>query len=647
MSRFRSPGPGRAHPVTERPAARAGRERAAGLLMGLMAEAGDGDVVEIPAGDYREPLAIDRPVTLVAAGGPGSVTIELDSPCVVRADAELSGLTLTGAGLVAGGSVRLTLSDCAVRDTAASGLGLRGTARLTAARTTVTGTGGNGLFVGDRAAARLIGCAFDATAFSAVHLAGHADLELERCTVSHSSEHGIRCTESSSLRIDGGRVSDSAMSGISAETSGRTILSGCTVLRTERAGILIGAGGTARIERCRIEAAGGSGLVVWTGATAHASEVTITGAGKNGLFVADGAHGVFDGCDISGTAYPAVHVGRDADPTLKGLRIHDVEQDMTLAEGARAVVRGTEVSAVAVSTVPVERVAGEGGEDEPETIEDLIAQLNSLVGLESVKRDVHSMVNVMRLARRRVEAGLPPPPTNRHLVFAGNPGTGKTTVARLYGRILHTRGVIESGHLVEADRGMLVGEYVGHTAPKTAAVFRKAFGGVLFIDEAYSLAPRGGGNDFGQEAVATLVKLMEDHRDDVVVIVAGYPHDMHRFIDSNPGLASRFTRTLLFDDYSCEELVGIVEHQVVELRYELGPGTRDALARYFDALVRDERFGNARAARQLFQALTERHAQRTADVANPSTQDLVVLLPTDVPLPPAVPETENVPGRPQ
>ncbi len=635
--------------------------------MSLLASAADGAVVEIPAGRYREQLSIARPVTLVAADGPGSVRIELERPCAVRADAELRGLTLEGAGLMAAGTVRLKLTDCVVRGAASTGVGLRDDARLAAERSRITSVGGNGLFLGGGATARMRGCELGDTAFSAVHLAGRAELELEDCVVSASREHGVRATEDSSLRIDGGTVRDCGLSGISAETTGRVVLTDCTVGATERAGILVGTGTTARIERCRIEDAGGTGLVVWTGATALAREVTVTGAAKNGVFFARESHGEFRDGEIAHTGYPAVHVGERADPLLRALHIHDVDQDLDLAESSRARLADVRVSAVAVSTLPApgrEPAAapaganpgggnsgndgnggcGAGGEDQPTTLDELIAELDGLIGLGSVKRDVTAMINVMRLARRRIEIGLPPPPTNRHLVFAGNPGTGKTTVARLYGRILHALGMIEHGHLVETDRAMLVGEYVGHTAPKTTAVFRKALGGVLFIDEAYALAPLGGGNDFGQEAVATLVKLMEDHRDEVVVIVAGYPGDMHRFIDSNPGLASRFTRTLMFDDYSAEQLADIVASQIAEHRYVLGPGTREAIVRHFAALPREAGFGNGRSARQLFQTLTEQHAQRTAALAEPSTEDLTVLLPQDAPPPPPQPAAEPAAG---
>jgi SpoVK/Ycf46/Vps4 family AAA+-type ATPase len=244
---------------------------------------------------------------------------------------------------------------------------------------------------------------------------------------------------------------------------------------------------------------------------------------------------------------------------------------------------------------------------------------------------VSSLVKLMQTVRRREEMGLAPPPLSRHLVFAGNPGTGKTTVARLYGRILAAVGLLERGHLVEADRSSLVGEYVGHTGPKTARVFEQARGGVLFIDEAYSLTQYVGSNDFGQEAIATLVKLMEDHRDDVVVIVAGYPKEMEVFVRSNPGLASRFNRTLLFEDYGTAELVSIVEHQASQHQYELTASAREALAAYFDALPKGRGFGNGRAARQLFQAMTERQAYRVAELADALESDLTTLKPEDLP----------------
>ncbi|WP_227745480.1 AAA family ATPase, partial [Streptomyces nodosus] len=264
-------------------------------------------------------------------------------------------------------------------------------------------------------------------------------------------------------------------------------------------------------------------------------------------------------------------------------------------------------------------------EPEPETLEDLLAELDELVGLDGVKRDVSGMVKLMQTVRLREQAGLPAPPLSRHLVFAGNPGTGKTTVARLYGRLLKALGLLTRGHLVEVDRSALVGEYVGHTGPKTTEAFHRARGGVLFIDEAYALVPAGAANDFGTEAIATLVKLMEDHRDEVVVIAAGYPDDMSRFVTSNPGLSSRFTRTLLFADYTSAELVSIVEHHAQRHQYELTADAHRALTSYVERIPRNAQFGNGRTARQLFQRMTERQALRVAELVSPDSAQLIQL----------------------
>ena len=260
------------------------------------------------------------------------------------------------------------------------------------------------------------------------------------------------------------------------------------------------------------------------------------------------------------------------------------------------------------------------------SIEDLLAELDALIGLERVKREIHRQVAILRVERLRAQAGMKSATITRHLVFTGNPGTGKTTVARLVSGIYASLGLLSQGQLIEVDRSELVAGYLGQTAVKTAEVVGKATGGVLFIDEAYSLT----GDQYGTEAVDTLVKEMEDRRDDLVVIVAGYPAPMELFVAANPGLASRFRTTIEFDDYTDDELVTILSSLAEGSDYELTPRTMTRFRELLAATPRSDSFGNGRFSRNTLEAAIGAHAWRLRDVEAPTNDQLRQLEPEDL-----------------
>jgi len=275
-------------------------------------------------------------------------------------------------------------------------------------------------------------------------------------------------------------------------------------------------------------------------------------------------------------------------------------------------------------------------------LEELLAELDGLVGLAAVKAEVKLVTNLLRIEKLRTERGLPVVEHSRHLVFTGNPGTGKTTVARLLAQIYRTLGVVEKGQLVETDRSGLVAGYIGQTALKVKEVFTTALGGVLLIDEAHALA-RGQDRDFGHEAIDMIVKLMEDHRDDVVLIVAGYPDEMASFLDANPGLRSRFPKTIFFDDYSNTELQRIFDGLAAKSHYTPTDAARERMSAYVAARPRDRGFGNARLVRNLFEAAVSAQASRVVELGDRSDegpvsdQVLVTLEAEDIPAPTPTP----------
>ncbi len=565
----------------------------------------------------------------------------------------------------------LTLADCRIHDIPENAVDLRSRSVLTLTRTSVRQFGRNGLSVwdpGTRVDANQCEI-FDSTGdYPAVWVSDGATAVLDSCRVhdvpdalfvldrgsradvvdsdlTQVRNTAVSVSDGATAQLDDCRIREAATGAWFRDHGSGGPLSNCTV-DSVQTGVIVTKGADPTVERCTVDSPAEAGFYVSAGGRGSFVGCKVTGSGGYGFHVIDGSRTTLRKCRTERCARGGYEFAEAPDSAPgSGPLVEDCTSDES--GGARTPTTPAGAFAPAVQTaahtpgllsaLPEQRpvVAAELSVSE-RTMEikapkDVLGELDALVGLDSVKREVRALIDMIEVGRRRQRAGLKAASVKRHLVFTGSPGTGKTTVARLYGEILAALDVLEKGHLVEVSRVDLVGEHIGSTAIRTQEAFERARGGVLFIDEAYALSPEDAGRDFGKEAIDTLVKLMEDHRDAVVVIVAGYTAEMERFLAVNPGVASRFSRTITFGDYGPEELLRIVEQQTDEHEYRLAGGAPEALLKYFAAIPKGPAFGNGRTARQTFEAMVERHASRIAQVLEPSTDELTLLYAVDLP----------------
>ncbi|MFF9651061.1 right-handed parallel beta-helix repeat-containing protein [Streptomyces sp. NPDC014622] len=563
----------------------------------------------------------------------------------------------------------LTLADCDIHDIPENAVDLRSRSVLTLTRSTVRRFGRNGLSVwdpGTRVDANQCEIHDSTGDYPAVWVSDGATVILDSCRVhdvpdalfvldrgsradvvdsdlSQIRNTAVSVSDGATAQLDDCRVREASTGAWFRDHGSGGTLNNCTI-DTVQTGVIVTKGADPAIERCTVTSPTEAGFYVSAEGRGTFHGCRVTGSEGYGFHVMDGCRTTLTRCRTERCArggYEFAEGGQHGDGQGAGPVVEDCTSDESAlrspAPAPPAVLTATQPGSPGLlGAVPGPRAAdpapAEASPARPVRDSDtVLGELDALVGLDSVKREVRALTDMIEVGRRRLEAGLKAASVRRHLVFTGSPGTGKTTVARLYGEILASLGVLEQGHLVEVSRVDLVGEHIGSTAIRTQEAFDRARGGVLFIDEAYALSPEDSGRDFGREAIDTLVKLMEDQREAVVVIVAGYTHEMERFLTVNPGVASRFSRTITFGDYEPAELLRIVEQQAEEHEYSLAPGTGEALLKYFTELPKGPAFGNGRTARGTFESMVERHAGRVAQLSAPSTDDLSLLYPEDLP----------------
>ncbi|MDQ3734957.1 MAG: right-handed parallel beta-helix repeat-containing protein [Actinomycetota bacterium] len=452
------------------------------------------------------------------------------------------------------------------------------------------------------------------------------NLTMDKCAIEAGFGAGIKATDRSQLAIKATSIKG-AQQGLVIEDCNGTVDS-VTITDSADDAIVLRLGADPILRQCVVTGAGHRGVYAYQSAKPTLEGCEISATGDTGISIVQGSSAILTTCHVHDTRGVGISFEAGTDGEVNACKVEQTASPgIQIADKASVKVR--EAAAAAAAGIDT----SEAAKGDPERVKALLAELDAMVGLSGVKAEVKSIIDEMQVREWRRSAGLKTRGMSNHLIFAGAPGTGKTTVGRIYGQLLAALGVLPGGSLREVSRRDLVGQYFGHTAEKTATVFEEAKGGVVFLDEAYTLTrTAGAGNaDFGQEAIDMIVKLMEDWRNEIAVIAAGYTREMVEFLDANPGLASRFVKTIEFENYSGEDLTLIIKRMITSGDYQLDAEAEPVLLQHFSTVERNENFGNARDARKLFDLLCVVQSQRLVTLKmTPTPEEMQLLTAEDV-----------------
>ena len=637
-------------------------------------------------GEYRsEGLRLWAPMEIRAVGGPGSVIIHCsgdylfrvesggkvmfkdlamrtwkdDAPVIQAVGSTVSvdgcrieprhsiGLTAwNGANMFVNGSTVAEsaivyknaggiVSHSRIFDAPKCGIALHDASKVNIVDSRIERSGEHGVLVNTGSAPLLERCVIVGSAWAGVMAQKQGNALIRDCQIHDSDEAGVGVLERSAVTVEGGEILNARHDGLLTKASGNLTASGLHIGSCGANGFHIEDNSTGTWRNGSIDGCTKAGIRVGSAGKLTADSTAISNCGT-GIGAGVGSQVLVRDSRITGNKKDGISTNGRVDATITDCVIGENGRHAIATTGTEAVMRNVEFFDNGSGDIHVAEATDTAAQAAPKTghssASGLLAELDAMVGLSAVKDEIKKLVSQLQIAAQRRELGVPTGPTlSRHLVFAGAPGTGKTMVARLYGKILAALGAVRHGNIVEASRADLVGKHLGETTAKTTALVHKALGGVLFIDEAYALSRKiGSGADFGQEAIDTLVKLMEDHREDLVVVLAGYSAEMDQFFDSNPGLRSRVSRVLQFENYSPSELVHITTQMAGAHDISFTPEAVDRLSQHYQRMPRDESFGNARTARGIFEACYANQALRLSEQEFTDAGELLIITAEDL-----------------